>query len=135
MKQLNVYLAFPGTCESALNFYKDALGGEIVSLQRYGETPMGAPEDQKQLVMHATFKAEGVDLMACDVNDKHLVNSGNQVSLSLNLDDEAEQTDIFNKLAAGGQITMPLEDTFWNARFGMLTDQFGVCWLLNCEKK
>lgn len=135
MKQVNVYLNFPGTCEAALNFYKDALGGEITSLQRMGDAPVDAPEQEKNLVMHATFKADGVDLMASDGNAEHPVTHGNQITLNLNFDDEAEQTAVFDKLAAGGQVTMPLEDTFWNARFGMLTDKFGIPWMFNCEKK
>ncbi len=135
MKQFNVYLNFPGTCEAALNFYKDALGGEITSLQRMGDAPVDTPEQEKNLVMHATFKAEGIDLMASDGNDQYPVTPGSQITLNINFDDEAEQTAVFDKLAAGGQVTMPLAETFWNARFGMLTDKFGIPWMFNCDKK
>ena len=135
MKQLGIYLTFNGTCETALEFYKDTLAGEITSLQHFGEAPMEVNEAHVQRVMHATFKADTIEFMASDSMPEHPVNSGNQVHLSLQLDDEAEQTTIFNKLAEGGQVTMPLGDTFWNARFGMLVDKYGISWMLNCEKK
>lgn len=133
MKQLNIYLAFPGTCEEALHFYKDCLGGEIVSLQRFGDAPVESTEDQKQLVMHAEFKADGIYLMASDGHPGQPLQPGEMVHLSINLTDAAEQENIFSKLSAGGRVDMPLQDTFWGARFGMLTDKYGIRWMLNRE--
>lgn len=134
MKNFNVYLAFNGNCEEALLFYKDCFGGEIVSLQRYGETPQQpAPEGFEQKVMHATFQSDGIFLMACDVSPEHAVHTGSNVSLSINMDDAAEQRAIFERLSAGGQVSMPLQETFWGAEFGMLTDKFGLHWMLNRE--
>lgn len=133
MKQLNVYLAFPGNCEEALHFYKDCLSGEITSLQRYGDTPVEASEEHKQRVMHAEFKADGIYFMASDSMPGQSVTPGEAVQLSINLTDATEQEAIFSKLSAGGRVDMPLQDTFWGARFGMLTDKYGIHWMLNRE--
>ncbi|MCB0527497.1 MAG: VOC family protein [Saprospiraceae bacterium] len=131
MKKLNVYLTFPGTCEEALNFYKDCLGGRIVSMQRFGESPVNAPDDYKQKVMHAVLESEGVLIMASDAMPDQPVTVGNNVHLSLDFSDAADQETVFNKLSTGGQVYMPLEKTFWGAVFGMLADKYGTSWLLN----
>lgn len=133
MKNLNVYLTFPGNCEEALHFYKDCLNGEIISLQRFGDSPMESTEPQR--VMHAEFRAEGVYFMASDSLPERTPQPGDLVNLSINLDDAAEQEAIFNKLSAGGIIDMPLQETFWGAVFGMFTDKYGINWMLNCELK
>lgn len=84
--------------------------------------------------MHCYFKSGNVNFMACDgMSDKPSV-MGDNIHMSLNFTDEAEQTKIFEHLSTGGKITMPLGDTFWGARFGMLTDQFGIHWMFNCNK-
>lgn len=135
MKNLNVYLAFGGRCEEALLHYKNCFGGEIVSMQRYGESPAPCPENYEQKIMHATYQADGIFLMACDTSPDSPVSSGNSVTLSLNMDDATEQHRIFEQLAEGGQVTYPLGMTFWGAEFGMLTDKFGIHWMLNREVK
>lgn len=133
MKQLNVYLAFPGTCEEALNFYKNCFDGEIVSISRFGESPVESPEEYKQKIMHAEFKADGIFFMASDGMPGQPVPPGDMVSLSINTTDAQEQETIFNRLAEGGNVTMPLGATFWGAVFGMVTDRFGIHWMLNRE--
>lgn len=133
MKQLSVYLSFPGNCEEAINFYKDCLSGEIVSLQRFGDTPVDSPEEHKQKVMHAEFRAGDIFFMASDGRPDEALTPGDMIHLSINLTDAAEQEAIFSKLSAGGRVDMPLEDTFWGARFGMLTDKYGIRWMLNRE--
>ncbi len=135
MKKLNPYLNFPGTTREALNFYKDCLNGEIVSIQTYGEAYMEVEDKYKNNVIHAEFKADGVEFMASDGMPGFAATPGNMITLSINLDDEQEQKDIFNALAAGGKVTMPLDKTFWGAIFGQLTDRFGIQWMLNCEGK
>ena len=134
MKQLGIYLTFSGNCKDALNFYKNCLNGEIVSMQSFGESPMKVDEKDKNLIMHSEFRSDEIKFMASDSMPGHDVKPGNNISLSVNLTDEKEQTEIFQKLSEGGKVTMPLEDTFWNARFGMLTDKYGINWMLNCEK-
>ncbi|NUQ23967.1 MAG: VOC family protein [Saprospiraceae bacterium] len=133
MKNLNVYLHFNGNCQEALNFYKDALGGEIASMQTYGQSPVESPAGAQDYVMHAEFKSDGIYFMAGDTPPENPVAPGSNVTLSINLDDKAEQTRIFDKLSVGGHVTMELQDTFWGARFGMLDDKFGVSWMLNCD--
>ncbi len=135
MKKLNPYLNFPGNTREALNFYKECLKGEIVSMQTYGETHMDVEDKYKNNIIHAEFKADGVEFMASDGMPGFAATPGNMIAMSINLDDEQEQKDIFNALAAGGKVTMPLDKTFWGAIFGQLTDRFGIQWLLNCVVK
>jgi PhnB protein len=134
MKKLGVYLTFPGTCNDALNFYKDALSGTIVSKQTFGEAPGETEEKDKDRIMHSEFKSEGIEFMASDGMPGQPVNRGDMITLNIMLTDEKEQEKIFNNLADGGHIGMPLQDTFWGAKFGMVTDKFGINWMLNCEK-
>lgn len=133
MRSLNAYLFFAGNCREALEFYQHALNGKIDSLQTYGEGNIAENDSQKDLVMHADFRIGDVHMMAAD--SVRPVESGTNISLNLNFETEDEQTEVFNKLAEGGKVTMQLEDTAWGARFGMITDKYGVQWMLNCEKK
>lgn len=101
MKELNIYLTFNGTCESALNFYKECLNGEIAFISHFDDDP--------SRVMHAQFKApEKIFFMASDCPSQQEVISSNQVALSLNLDDESDQKVIFDKLSQGGEIVRKL---------------------------
>ena len=129
------YLGFPGNCEEALNFYKEVFNGEIIQLSRYGESPMNTAENIKDKVMHARLQFGEVLIMASDMINDPPIRSGDNVSLSVECDNERQLQDVFSKIAAGGKITMPLQEQFWGATFGMLTDKFGIHWMFNCEKK
>lgn len=135
MSQLNVYLNFPGNCREAMTFYQQCLGGEL-TLMPFSDTPMAhempAGMDQ-QSIMHSNLVNGDLMLMASD-NPMGPVTSGNAVNLSLNCNGEAEIDSLFEKLAEGGQVTMPLGDQFWGAKFGMLTDKYGFNWLLNYDR-
>lgn len=131
---LEPYLNFPGTCEEALNFYQQCFQGEIVSLSYFDSAQMPVPDAYKKKVLHAVFKFGNATLMASDSLPDYPFTSGTNVSLSVNFDELAGMDAIFQHLAAGGRITMPLQDTFWGARFGMLTDQYGINWMFNCEQ-
>ena len=131
--KLITYLTFAGNCEEALNFYKETLGGEVLQLSRMGEGQMEVPESVKGKVMHARLKIGENVLYMSDNFDPSSVKQGNNVSLSLDMDNLAQTESLFNKLSAGGTITQPLQDTFWGARFGMFTDKFGIHWMMNCE--
>lgn len=134
MKQLNVYLSFPdGKCRDALHFYEKALGGEISSLKTFGSANQSPKPELDDYVMHAEFKADDIFLMACDAMPHHKSTPGTNVTLSINLDDKKEQTRIFDALAEGGVVQMALQKTFWGARFGMLTDKYGISWMTNCN--
>jgi PhnB protein len=135
VKTLTPYLSFQGTCEAALSLYADVFGGRITELKRFGDAPPGASRHpNKDHVMHARFEAEQIQLMASDGREKHATGEP-AISLSVEFTDRAEQEVAFEKLSAGGKVTMPLADQFWGARFGMLVDKFGIHWMMNCETK
>lgn len=134
MKAVQPYLNFNGDAEAAFNFYVEAIGGEILFIQRFSD----APQDQdmgadKNKILHLSATINGTTLMASDCPPGVSVSLGNNISLSLNME-SAEELDIkFAKLAEGGKITMPVQDTFWGARFGMLVDKFGINWMFNYD--
>ncbi|MFY9886118.1 MAG: VOC family protein [Candidatus Cybelea sp.] len=135
--QLEPYLLFDGKCEEALNFYKGAFRGEVEGLSRWSEMPKDAggppvtPETSNR-VMHASFKSDGVSFMASDATPGKVYGEG-PISLSVATTDVAEAERVFNYLAAGGNVEMPMTDTFWGAKFGMLTDKFGIDWMVSCR--
>jgi PhnB protein len=129
------YLNFPGNCEEALDFYKEALSGEIIQLGRYGESPMKSPEEFKDKIIHARLRFGDALIMASDVMNGRPVNPGDNISLSVDSDNDQQLGEVFSKMAVGGKITMPLQEQFWGAKFGMLVDKFGIHWMFNCEKK
>lgn len=132
MTKLNMYLYFNGNCAEALEFYKDALGGTIETKQLFGEMPgFNGPEEKKDQVMHAVLATPDFRIMMSDGQTG--VEFGDNFSLSLNFDNQEAQNKVFEKLKQEGKITLPLEKTFWNAIFGMVTDKFGVSWQLNFD--
>ena len=140
MATLNPYLNFNGNTEEAFNFYKSVFGGEFITLQRFRDTPEAdkIPANEQDKIMHVALPiGQGNILMATDALEsmgQKLV-AGNNITLSINADSEAEADKLFNALAVGGQVSMPLEKAFWGAYFGMLTDQFGIQWMVNYDYK
>jgi len=135
VKKLIPYLNFAGNCREAINFYKDSLHGDIVSVQTFAEANYQMDTEQADNILHSEVKVENIQFYASDGMPGFVANGGNMVTLSINLEDVAEEERIFNALSVGGTVTMALNDTFWGARFGMLVDKFGVPWMLNCEPK
>lgn len=131
---MNVYLNFNGNTEDAMNFYKEALGGTIVSLQRFGDTPMPSSDDYKNKVMHGVMHISGVTVMFSDSTESKNVTFGNNFSLALDFDNDGDLERAFAAISTGGIVTMPAQDTFWGAKFGMCTDKFGVNWMVNYDK-
>lgn len=127
------YLNFNGNCEEAINFYKDVLGGELLFMQRYGESPMAGMADDNK-VMHCTLKIGDTHIMASDNPQDQPASTGSNISLAIGMNDPAGAEKMFEKLSDGGNVTMPMQETFWAERFGMLTDKFGINWMFNCEK-
>ena len=128
------YLFFGGRCEEALEFYRTALGAQVDFLMHYKESPEPLPPGRippgfENKVMHATFRIGGTTLMASDGCEEGGSFTG--FSLSLAVPTEAEANRAFTALAAGGQVTMPLTKTFWSPCFGMLTDRFGIGWMVS----
>jgi PhnB protein len=132
--QLNIYLYFNGNAEEAMNFYRNALGGNIVTISRYGDAPMPSSDNWKNKVMHGVLNAAGTTIFFSDSNEGHDVKFGDNFSVSLNFQSEDEIDEAFAAISAGGKITMPLADQFWGAKFGMCLDKFGVNWMFNWDK-
>ena len=134
----NPYLTFDGTCETAFNFYAKCLGGKIVMLSRFGDLPpdsgMQIPAEHGKKIMHARLIAGSQVLMGSDHHPGRPYEGvkGCSVAIMADTPDEAER--VFNALAEKGMVVMPLTQTFWAVRFGMLVDQFGVPWMVNCEQ-
>jgi PhnB protein len=132
---LNPYLFFNGTCEEAFTFYAKVLKGRIEAMMTYAEAPpeMEASPAQRDKIMHAYLRFEDHALMASDAPPDHAAPmSGFAVQVAIGEPGEAER--IFDALAEGGTIQMPMEETFWARRFGMVVDRFGVPWMINCNK-
>jgi PhnB protein len=131
--KLTPYLNFAGNAEEAINFYANALGGKIIQLGRFGESPMPCDDDWKQKIMHARLEfGDGNLIMISDTIKGHSISSGGNIQLSISMNNEVKAHEVFNKLAEGGTVTMPLTKQFWGDVFGMLKDKFGVQWMLNC---
>ena len=129
------YLSFKGDCEEAFRLYARCLGGQIGPLFRYGGSPMAdqVPADWQDRIMHGSVKIGAQVLMGADeAPGRYEAPKG--FTLSLQSKGTAEAERVFNELAAGGHVVMPLEQTFWAARFGMLIDRFGIPWTINCEQ-
>lgn len=133
IKQLNPYLSFDGTASDAITFYERALGAKVEEIRRLEDVPgrTPAPDDAKR-VIHAVLRVGPHVLMMCDMPPGTSAPSSGKVHLSLDFDEVQDMTQRFEALAAGGTITQPLHDAFWGARFGIVTDAFGVSWMFNC---
>ena len=134
MMKLTPYLNFEGNAEEVLNFYKDALDGEIVMINRYKDAPMPFDEDWKNKIMHARLKFGKSMIMISDGPKDFKTTFNGNIQLSIEVEDENKMEEVFNKLAAGGKITMPLQKQFWGAKFGMLVDKFGTGWMLSHQE-
>jgi PhnB protein len=141
MARTSTYLNFAGNTEEAFGFYRSVFKTELASpIRRMGEAPPvpGMPplsEAERKLVMHVELPILGGHLlMGTDAVPSmgHQVSFGSNVSINLEPDDRGEAERLFSALAAGGKVTMPLQDTFWGALWGALTDKFGVRWMVNC---
>ncbi|MGH9743827.1 MAG: VOC family protein [Candidatus Acidiferrum sp.] len=134
--QLNSYLLFNGQCEEAFKFYERCLGGKVEAIHRYEGSPMAhhVPAEWGNKVMHATLNlGGGMVLMGSDPPPgRYQAPQGFSVSLGVKQIGEAER--IFGELAQDGEVTMPIQKTFWSDRFGMLVDRFGIPWMVNCEQ-
>jgi len=134
------YIAFNGNTEVAFEFYKTALNGKIVNLQRMGDSPHGGQmsDTDKQKIMHIALEApDGVKLMGNDYIDftGEAYNAGNNFSLSFHPDSKEKADKLFNSLSAGGKVIVPMSEAPWGDYFGMFFDKFGIKWMINHQKK
>ncbi|MGN6435567.1 MAG: VOC family protein [Agriterribacter sp.] len=141
MATVNVYLTFNGNCEAAFNFYKSVFGGDFPYIGRFKDMPPGeegktmSAEDGEK-IMHVSLPiSKETMLMGSDTGGEWAPGfiQGNNFSISVNTGSREEADKIFDKLSAGGKVTMPMNNTFWNSYFGMLTDQFGINWMVSFE--
>jgi PhnB protein len=133
--QLCPYLTFDGQCEAAFKFYEECLHGKTIFMMTYENTPMDlqAPPDWRKKISHATFALAEFMFYGADALPGHY-QKPQGFALQFNLSDPVEAARIFNTLAKNGTVQMPLQETFWALHFGILVDQFGIQWHINCEK-
>jgi PhnB protein len=133
--QINPYLFFDGNCEEAFRHYEKALGGTIMAMLPHEGTPaeQHAPPEWKKKILHARLEVNGEAIMASDAPPGHYRKpQGFSVSVTVKTKADAER--VFKELASGGTVTMPLAETFFSPAFGMVTDRYGVPWMVNCEQ-
>ena len=132
MLGVSPYVAFKGNCRQAIEFYKSALGAEVLFTQTVGESPMtnmGPAEN----IMHCTIKVGDSTIMLCDDPNPEAAAGVGNISLAIGLNDPERAKQLFGNLAKGGSDVMPLAKTYWAEAFGMVTDKFGVKWMVNCD--
>jgi PhnB protein len=132
MVGVNPYIAFKGNCREAIEFYKTALDAEVLFTQTVGESPMSdiGPAEN---IMHCTIKVGDSTIMMCDDPRPQGAAGGGNISLAIGIDDPERAKQLFHNLAKEGSVIMPLEKTYWAEAFGMVTDKFGIKWMVNCE--
>jgi PhnB protein len=139
MTTLNVYLTFNGNCHEAFSFYKSVFGGEFGSVGKFGDMPPQEGyeilENEKDRIMHMSLPiSKETVLMGSDSSSfSGDATIGDNISLSINTSEKEEADRIFDELADGGKVTMPMNNTFWGSYFGMLTDKFGINWMVSFD--
>jgi PhnB protein len=133
---LSFHLTFDGRCEAAFAFYVRCLGGTIVTTLRYGDSPMAAqtPQDWQDKIVHATINIYGNALAGADAFPEDYAPPRGFFVL-LDIDDPSDADRIFQPLSENGTVQMPIQETFWATRFGVLVDRFGVPWEINCGRR
>ena len=137
MKSINPYLIFDGNCEAAFNFYKEVFGSKEMFISKFSEIPgdegKKVSEADKDKVMHVSIPMGNTILMGSDAGEGYSgkINSGNNFSISIDTDSKVEADRFFKGLSEGGVVLMNMNDTFWGAYFGMVTDKFGINWMVS----
>ncbi|MEA5448756.1 VOC family protein [Leptolyngbya sp. CCNP1308] len=133
--KLYSYLNFNGNCEAAFTFYAQVLGGKIGDKMTYGESPMAdqVSDEWRSKIMHAQLILGDQELMGADSTPEYF-EEAKGTSVLIAVEDVEKAEHIFEALAENGTVKMPIQETFWAARFGMLVDQFGTPWLVNCDR-
>jgi PhnB protein len=133
--KINAYLSFDGNCKEAFQFYAQCLGGKVVAMFSYGGTPAAehVPAELGDKIMHARLAVGDQAIMGSDAVPQYPYEGVKGCTISLNVDTAAEAEKLFQSLSAGGQVMMPMQQTFWAERYGMFVDRFGVPWMVNCQ--
>ena len=136
MTQAIAYLGFNGNCADAMRFYEQALGGKLEVLMSGADSPIAAqmPKEFAHRILHARLALPGGGLLYAGDTPAHMPYEGIKgVSIAVDYDTVAAAEKVFAALAAGGQVSMPMQSAFWAKRWGMLTDRFGTPWIVNGE--
>ncbi len=139
MPTVNIYLTFNGNCEAAFRFYRSVFGGTFGYVGRFGEMPPQegqppVPDSEKNKIMHISLPvSKETCLMGCDslAAFGETTVYGNNFSITVNGNNMVEADRLFNGLSAGGKVIMPMDHTFWGSYYGLLTDKFGINWMIN----
>ena len=134
MKAFIPYLNFDGNTREAMEFYKKCTGGTL-DIMSFADAKIPAPPGTENRTMHARLNSASAVLMASDTMPGHPFKQGTNVHVNVDCDGVDEIERLFKAFSEGANVTMPLADQFWGAKFGMLTDKFGVNWMFNCELK
>ncbi|WP_130735843.1 VOC family protein [Flavobacterium sp. J27] len=143
MATVNIYLTFNGNCEEAFTFYQSVFGGEFPYIGKFKDMPKNeecpeVSEADAEKIMHVTLPiSKETCLMGSDTGGEWASSfqQGNNFSISINAESKAEADKLFTALSEGGQITMPMNQSFWGAYFGMFTDKFGINWMVNFDEQ
>jgi len=127
------YLNFPGNTEEVMNTYAKIFDGNVHDVGRFGDTNPQLPDDQKNRIMHGRLTFGDNMLMFSDGMPGRPITNGDSIQLSIGMNDEAHARSVFDQLAEGGTVTMPMAKQFWGAIFGMVTDKYGIHWMINCD--
>jgi PhnB protein len=135
MMRVDAHLSFNGQCREAFEYYERHIGGKVTMMMTWGDSPMAAqaPSDQRDKVMHASLSLGESTLIGADAPPGHY-KQPQGFAATLNIDQPAQADRIFGALAEQGVVQMPIQETFWALRFGMLIDRFGTPWMVNCGK-
>lgn len=143
MATVNIYLTFNGKCEEAFNFYKSVFGGEFPYIGKFKDmppsetNPQPMSDEEGEKIMHVTLPiSKETCLMGSDIGGEWASTfvEGTNYSISINAESKEEADKLFNGLSAGGNVTMPMNSTFWGAYFGMFTDKFNIHWMVNFDE-
>lgn len=143
MKLIPYLMFFNGDCRAAFDFYAGALGGEIVASITYGDIPSSPdqpplPEEAKSQIAHVNLVVGGASIMGGDsimgCNGSEKIDGRNDTTVNIEVETIEEAERVFAALSAGGNVQMPLTETFWSHRFGMFEDRYGKPWMVNCNK-
>ncbi len=126
------YLAFKGNCENALNFYSKLFDATIENKQTYKDSKRDIPENYRHNLQHAELKGNGIHIMAYDAAPDTPLTSGNNIQMSVEINDKDQAQTIFNKLSENGIVHHEFREREWDALFGRCTDQFNIQWMVNC---
>lgn len=133
--QIQAYLNFDGKCEEAFKFYEQVFGGKIEAMFRFADTPVAdhVPAKSQNRIMHARLNVGDAVLLGSDAPTDQ-VEKPQGFAVALQFEDAAQTEKVFNALSDGGTVQMPIQETFWSVRFGMLTDKYDIPWMVNCAK-